>query len=92
MIIFRELLAVMSFSIAIMLLVTLFADGFETWLLVGVVAFFVAAYWIWPSKKRGQRRDDYLFLDLVEFFIELPVTIVLKLLRLFGGGDGAGFD
>lgn len=68
-----------------MLLVTLFTDGYEWWVIAGIAAFFMAAYWIWPSKRKGQRHDNYVFLDLVEMVVELPARITLGFLRIVGG-------
>lgn len=56
---------------------------------------FVIAYFIWPSKKRGQRQQKNSFLDIVEIIIELPVEFFMWILRfvsrIFRSKDGS-FD
>ena len=52
--------------------------------LLGFIICFLLAYFIWPSKARGQRVQDNAFLDILEFIIELPVELFLWLIRLFG--------
>ena len=70
-------------------------SGFDWVFLLGSVGCLLLAYFIWPSKKRGQHRQDHWILDLLEFFIELPVEILLwsfrLLARIFKSKDG-GFD
>lgn len=95
MIFLRELFSLCCFIVATGLIVTLFTDGFTITVLGGVVILFLAAYAIWPSKKRGKREGDHWLLDIIEFFIELPVDIFFVLLRFIGRlfrSKGSGID
>lgn len=78
----REIIAIVVFTLAIVLLSNLALKGFDSSLLVATIVCFVAAYTIWPSKRKGARRDDNHFLDIIEFIIELPVDLFLWLFRL----------
>jgi hypothetical protein len=93
----REILATILFSVGACLLAALFVVGIS-WVDVAVAALcFVLAYWVWPSKRHGNRRGDSPLLDILEFVIELPVESFLWLIRLFtrglfGKSDGPDFD
>jgi hypothetical protein len=78
----RELIATLIFIAGTVLIAVTFNEF--TWgeFLGGVICY-VIAYFIWPSKKRGQREKESPFLDIVEFVIELPVEFVMWVLRLF---------
>ena len=82
MTILREVLAVAVFCLAIVLLCNLTLQGFDGRLLVASITCFITAYVIWPSKRKGSRLDDYVFLDIIELIIELPVDLFLWLFRL----------
>lgn len=43
----------------------------------------LAAFLIWPSKRRGQRQDDFWLFDLAELLIEGPVLFISALAKLF---------
>lgn len=88
----REIVAIALFVLAIYLVFALFIYPFS-WLNLGLMlGCFIAAYVIWPSRRRGQRDSSNWLLDCLEFCIELPVEILLALLRLLGrlfsGKDG----
>lgn len=91
----REIIATAIFIIAILLIVKLAAQGFDVGTLIAMIGCFLVAYFVWPSKRKGQRRDDNSWLDILEFIIELPTDLLFKLLRaigrLFKGNDN-GFD
>jgi len=78
----REVIAVVVFTIAVVLLSNLTLKGFDGSLMAATIVCFIAAYIIWPSKRKGARRDDSHFLDIIEFVIELPVDLFLWLFRL----------
>ena len=80
----KELFSICCFIVAIGITITLFSDGFTVIAAVGVIVLFLAAHAVWPSKKRGKREGDHWLLDILEFFIELPVDIVFGLLRFIG--------
>ncbi|MES2818301.1 MAG: hypothetical protein V4812_04860 [Pseudomonadota bacterium] len=92
----RELTATLLFIAALVLVILLFANDFSWGCCLAILLCFALAYMLWPSKRRGQRRDDSGFLDLLEIFIELPIQLLLWLFRLLGGlfrgGKGDGFD
>ncbi|GAA5315157.1 MAG: hypothetical protein AseanaTS_03610 [Candidatus Pelagadaptatus aseana] len=92
---FRELSSCVLFMIALLLLFEIFTAGFSWVFAGGSVVFFVLAYLVWPSKKKGQRNDDHWYLDVLEVVIELPIELVLRLFRFLArvakDKDG-GFD
>lgn len=45
---------------------------------------YVLAYFLWPSKRSGQRQESNLLLDVLEVIVELPVEAFLWLFRLLG--------
>jgi hypothetical protein len=79
----REILALAVFLFGCYLIVILFKGGFDWLNLVAAIGCFVGAYVVWPSKKRGQREEDSVVLDILEIFIELPVEMVLWIFRFF---------
>jgi len=93
--VFRVIIAVIAFITGVVFLVDLISNEFYWGMFAFSVCCFVCAYIIWPSKKKGQRADDYSFLDVLEFFIEVPVEILKWLVRVFGrifSGKDGGFD
>ncbi len=77
----RELLSISVFTVAVMLVINVIIHGVDTGhILVAITGFFVA-YILWPSKRKGQRRDDNTFLDIIEFIIEFPVDFFLWVFR-----------
>lgn len=67
-----------------------------SWVLLGLaVACFLLAYWVWPSRRKGQRESDSAWLDVIEFVVEWPVELLVWLIRglgrLVSGRDG-GID
>ncbi len=92
----RAIVAISFFAAGVYLTVDIIINDHDLLALLGSLALFMFAYITWPSKKRGQREDDYVFFDVLELFIELPIEILLWLFRLLGrfiksGGD-AGLD
>lgn len=92
----RELTATLTFIAALVVLTLLFAQDFSWGYCLVMLLCFGLAYALWPSKRRGQRRDDNGFLDLLELVIELPIQLLLWLFRLLGGlfrgNKGDDFD
>lgn len=91
---FREFLSTIVFIAGAIFIFQMFSIGFSWPLVLGSVSCFLAAYFIWPSKKRGQRHDDNGFLDWLELLIEFPVELILWFFRIIGRlfrGDG-GID
>lgn len=76
----RILLAVLAFLAGVAALVHGIAVG-PLWAgLLGMALCFLLAYWLWPRR----RQLDYGWLDVLEVLVELPVNVVLWLLRLLG--------
>ena len=92
----RAIIAIAFFAVGVYLTIEVIVGAYTAMFLLGSFGAFLLAYLTWPSKKRGQREDDYVFFDVLELFIELPIEILLWLFRLLGrfiksGGD-AGLD
>ncbi|WP_250655914.1 hypothetical protein [Alkalimarinus coralli] len=77
----REVIAVVVFIVAVVSLSNLVLNGFDGRLLIATVICFIAAYIIWPSKRKGARQGDNSLLDIIEFIIELPIDLFLWLFR-----------
>ena len=79
--ILRQAIALIIFCTGISLTLSLF--GHFDWLVLGlgILSFFLA-YFIWPSKARGQREQGHPILNILEFFIELPVELLLWMIRI----------
>ena len=90
----REFIATFIFTVGSYFIFSIIGGFHLGSLLVGITCF-VFAYFIWPSKTRGQRIEDNVFLDILEFVIELPVELFLWIIRFIGRiftkKDG-GFD
>lgn len=95
MIIFREIASAIVFIFGVVLFCDLFSSGFSWEALLLSVLCFGVAHTLWPSKKKGQRQDDYGFLDILEFVMEMPFEILKWSFRILGrvfGGKGDGVD
>ena len=76
----RELVAVILFVVGIFSVINAFTEQFDLlFLLTGFVCLLLA-YFIWPSKKDNHREDN-IYLDIIEFAIELPFDILLWAFR-----------
>jgi hypothetical protein len=76
----RAVLATLALLAGIACLIHGFSGG-PLWLcLGGTLLFFLLAYWLWP---RG-RWQDSPWLDVLEMLVELPVSLLLWLLRQLG--------
>lgn len=96
MTIIRATTAILIFLLGIFFVVKLFTASFELTNLIIALVCFALAYFIWPSKKQGQRHEDNGFLDLIEILIELPAEIIFWVFRMLGHlfrkGDGIDID
>lgn len=95
MIAIRELMAGTIFCAGIVGIFFLFGDVFEWSNLLATILCFALAYFIWPSKRKGQRYDDNRIADVFEVLIEFPVDLFLWVFRLVGrfvGGKGDSVD
>ncbi|HTF95269.1 MAG TPA: hypothetical protein VL995_03975 [Cellvibrio sp.] len=77
----RVIIALLFFLCGVYLVVTAITSA-DWFLLFFSLGAFLAAYFIWPSKKRGKRDDSNQWLDILEIIIELPIEILLWLFRL----------
>jgi hypothetical protein len=68
----RELTAALLWLAFLMLSLNCLVASFSWGKLFLALGCLVAAYIIWPSKRRGERRDDSWLLDLAELLIEAP--------------------
>ena len=78
----RELMATLIFIAGSVFTLVFFNEFIWTSFFGGMICY-VIAYFMWPSKKRGQREKESPFLDILEFVIELPVEIFMWILRFF---------
>jgi len=86
------MIAVILFTIAVSLTIYICLDIFSWSYLALAIICYLAAYWIWPSKKQGQREDNSIWLDIIEFLIEVPFRIIHGIFRLFKDNDGPNID
>ena len=92
---FREWISAIIFFVGMVGVCNLFVDHFQWPIVMATVLCFILAYGIWPSKRKGQRRDDSRMADILEIFIELPIEMFLWVIRILGrllGGKGNGVD
>ena len=91
----REIVAVCLFLIGVFLVINAFIGKFDLLLLLTGLVCLLLAYFIWPSKKNSDREDN-IYLDIVEFVIELPFDILLWvfrfLIRIFRRADLPDID
>lgn len=88
----REFVAVLVFIVGCATSYTLFTEGFVWEMLALAFGCFLLAYFIWPSKRKGQRRDESWWIDYIELVVEFPIRALLfflrSLSRTLGGGSG----
>ncbi|MEE4376921.1 MAG: hypothetical protein V2J55_05330 [Candidatus Competibacteraceae bacterium] len=80
----RELVAIIVFIAALYLLYGIISTGFSWVHVAGAVVCFTVAYFVWPSKRRGQRQTDHWLLDVIEIVVEFPIELILWLARGIG--------
>ena len=88
----REVIAVILYCIAIILTIFMFTNAFSWTLLALAIITYLSAYWTWPSKREGQRDDNYWWLDIIELLIELPFRIIGWLFRALKKTDASDID
>ena len=90
----REFIATLIFIVGVTLVVSLIG-AFDWGDFIAAIGCFVAAYFTWPSKRHGYREQDNRFLDMLEIIIELPIDILVWIVRFvvrkFRSNDG-GID
>ncbi len=90
----REFIAAIIFIVGAVIIFSIL-ERFSWDMLFAGITCFVIAYFIWPSKRRGNREGDSYLLDILELIIEFPVELfswLFRLLaRLFRSKDG-GLD
>ncbi|WP_075187581.1 hypothetical protein [Teredinibacter haidensis] len=88
----RALIAVVLFIVGSVLLFVIVQEGWNFKVCLAAITAFFAAYFIWPSKRKGERLGDHLLLDILELFIEFPIQLLSWSLRairkLFRNDDG----
>lgn len=77
----RKALAIASFVVATVLVVQLFAKPFSGTIFFIAAGLYLAAYFLWPGKRRHKQNNDWGVWDIVELIIEFPVELVVWLLR-----------
>lgn len=82
MILVRELSAIVLWCIFLMLILSCLFSTFSSLRLFIAVGCFAAAYFIWPSKKKGFRDDNFWLFDVAELLIEGPILIVIGIIKL----------
>lgn len=95
MLILREIFALMSFVAGVAIITSLSLDTLSWSDFIIISTCFFLAYFIWPSKKRGHRKQSNLFLDILEIIVEFPVEFLLWIFRMLGRlaqGSSDGFD
>lgn len=78
----REFVAFLLWIISVVLVFSCIFNSFSWGLLILALLCFIAAYFIWPSRRRGHREDDYWWLDLAELLIEAPILLVRFIVKL----------
>lgn len=78
----REFVAVLLWITSVVSLLNCIFVSFSAKLILLALVCFIAAYFIWPSRRRGHREDDYWWLDLAELLIEAPVLLVRFIVRV----------
>ena len=90
----RMVFSMVSFITGVHLVFDIFSNGFNTYVLAGIIFAFYLAHIVWPKER--DRDEDFSILDLVEFFIQLPYQSVAMVLRgigrAFRDNDGVDVD
>lgn len=73
----------MLYSLAIVGIFDSIMGGVDYTILLLSIGFFIIAYLVWPSKRRGQRDRDNWALEMVfEVLIEFPIEFIKFLIRI----------
>jgi len=80
----KEILATFSFIFGIIFLYSITFTQFDWYDFFIGITLLALAYFIWPSKKKGQRESSNIILDIIEIAIELPVDLFIGLVRFIG--------
>ncbi|HEY6527617.1 MAG TPA: hypothetical protein VIZ65_02900 [Cellvibrionaceae bacterium] len=82
MIVLRELTAIVLWIVFLVLGASCIFLEFSWRNLIIAACCFAAAFFIWPSKKKGERSDDFWFFDVAEVLIEGPILVIAALAKL----------
>jgi len=97
----RELVATVCFVAGTVAIALSFDTPFLWSHCITGIILYVVCYFVWPSKRKGERQSDNSFLDFLELIFEFPVELIIwpfrllwRLLRaIFSGkGDTGGID
>lgn len=94
MIIIRIVLALACWITALMLLISLWLNGFDWRYLLAAITAWLLAYLLWPRQKHSYHKRHYSrenringwhlidMLDIILFLIELPIRVILGLVHI----------
>lgn len=91
----RVILAFALWGAAVLALLSLVLNGFDLYDLLGAIAAWLLAFWIWPRQRQQQRREQRAqrhqdwsgavdALELLFLLIEWPIRLVFWLFRRLG--------
>jgi len=80
----RITLATLGFIAGTLLIMSLLFFQFDWKDMLAAFIFYLFAYSIWPSKKRGKRNSENAIFDVLEFVIEFPIEFVIWFFRTLG--------
>ncbi len=83
MLLIRELSAIILWVVFLMLSASCIFSEFNLRNAIIAACCLLAAFVIWPSKRKGERQDDFWLFDLAELLIEGPVLLISALAKLF---------
>lgn len=82
--ILRIVVATLFFIAGTFLVVGTLITGVNWQDLLAALLFYLFAYLVWPSKKRGSRETENPILDMLEYVVEFPIEVIIWFFRLLG--------
>ena len=80
----RIVVATLFFIAGTFLVVGTLITGVNWQDLLAALLFYLFAYLVWPSKKRGSRETENPMLDMLEYVVEFPIEVIIWFFRLLG--------
>ncbi len=87
---FRTVAALLLFCISAYLLCNLLMAGFDGYVLLGVIGFYLASLLVLPKRRDADRSFDLA--DTLDLIISFPYQLLVRILRTVSVNDRDGFD
>ena len=77
----RLILSIILFFAGVAAIIAQLYNGFSWVYTIGAIVCLLLAYFIYPKDELHRRYDDIWWLDVLELFIQYPLSLIFRLFR-----------